>query len=369
MFCLSQCRNPRESIWKLPLPCALKPPNAHWRDHCPAINLSCESTSFNSICHPLPSGLRWDMPTVRESLRVSKKPTRRKGITAREAKNEDYVTQTVEQIKSLRYRTFADQKPWVDGEGNIIWSQWRMRAGEVVFSQNFETCMGVVIVFNIGIIMYEANQDAQCYPEFADNFNDCHLRSSSQAWLYILNMLLNGIYTLECATRLYVERSAFFCNKWTLIDSLTLVAGWMASSGMNIGNVAVLRMFRLVRVVRAVRVLVSIPEFYLLITGLYSSIKAIIFGAMMLVSVILFWAVISVELFHPITSRLDFHQCERCANGFSSIFAASLTLFQQIVAGDAWGTISLPLVEAEPWTAAILFWTAMDCLTSCLTMC
>ena len=55
MFCLSQCRNPRESIWKLPLPCALKPPNAHWRDHCPAINLSCESTSFNSICHPLPS--------------------------------------------------------------------------------------------------------------------------------------------------------------------------------------------------------------------------------------------------------------------------------------------------------------------------
>lgn len=296
------------------------------------------------------------MPTVRESLRVSKKPTRRKGITAREAKNEDYVTQTVEQIKSLRYRTFADQKPWLDGEGNIIWSQWRMRAGEVVFSQNFETCMGVVIVLNIGIIMYEANQDAQCYPEFADNFNDCHLRSSSQAWLYILNMLLNGIYTLECATRLYVERSTFFCNKWNLIDSLTLVAGWMASSGMNIGNVAVLRMFRLVRVVRAVRVLVSIPEFYLLITGLYSSIKAIIFGAMMLVSVILFWAVISVELFHPITSRLDFHQCERCANGFSSIFAASLTLFQQIVAGDAWGTISLPLVEAEPWTAAILFW-------------
>ena len=257
---------------------------------------------------------------------------------------------------------------WMERE-TLIWSQWRMRAGEVVFSQNFETCMGVVIVLNIGIIMYEANQDAQCYPEFADNFNDCHLRSSSQAWLYILNMLLNGIYTLECATRLYVERSTFFCNKWNLIDSLTLVAGWMASSGMNIGNVAVLRMFRLVRVVRAVRVLVSIPEFYLLITGLYSSIKAIIFGAMMLVSVILFWAVISVELFHPITSRLDFHQCERCANGFSSIFAASLTLFQQIVAGDAWGTISLPLVEAEPWTAAILFWTAMDCLTSCLTMC
>ena len=299
------------------------------------------------------------MPT----MRVSKKSThgsrhsKRKGrVTAREVQNEDYVTQTVEQIKSLRYQSYVDQKPWLDVEGNVIWSEWRMKAGELVFSQNFETCMGVIIVLNIALIMYEANQDAQCYPEFSQHFRDCPFRSGSQHWVYFFNMALNVIYTLECGTRLYVERSAFFCNRWNMIDALTLVAGWMASSGMNIGNVAVLRMFRLVRVVRAVRVLVSIPEFYLLITGLYSSIKAIIFGAMMLVSVILFWAVISVELFHPITSRLDYHQCSRCSNGFGSIFAASLTLFQQIVAGDAWGTISLPLVEAEPWTAAILFW-------------
>lgn len=34
---------------------------------------------------------------------------------------------------------------------------------------------------------------------------------------------------------------------------------------------------------------------------------------------------------------------------------ASLTLFQQIVAGDSWGAISLPLAEAHPWTSPILF--------------
>eukprot|EP00438_Fugacium_kawagutii_P031789 Skav230995 [mRNA] locus=scaffold1822:126054:127025:- [translate_table: standard] len=292
-------------------------------------------------------------------MRVSKKSTkgsRKKGrVTAREVENEEYVTQTVEQIKSLRYQAYVDQKPWLDAEGNMIWSQWRMKAGEIIFSQAFETCMGCIICLNIGIIMFETNQDAQCFPAYAENVKDCPYRSTSQLWSNVLNMILNVVYTLECAARLYVERSSFFCNRWNLIDLLTLVAGWLASSGINIGNVAVLRMFRLVRVVRAVRVLVSIPEFYLLITGLYSSIKAILFGAMMLVSVILFWAVISVEVLHPYTSRLQFDQCERWPKCFANIFSASVTRFQQIVAGDAWGAISIPLVEDQPWTAVILF--------------
>ena len=245
----------------------------------------------------------------KKNMKVKKAKSR----TSRAAQNEGYVNQTVEQFKSLRYPAFVDQKPWLDADGNMVWSQWRMKAGELVFSQSFETAMGLVILFNMGIIMYEADQDALCFPTYYKDLGECPFRSNSFLWLYVLNILLNIVYTLECGIRLYVERGAFFCNKWNLIDLLTLIAGWTASLGQdlaNIGEFAVLRMFRLVRVVRAVRVLVSIPEFYLLITGLSSSIKAIIFGSMMLVSVIIFWAVISVELLHPITSRLEFHQCD-----------------------------------------------------------
>ena len=77
--------------------------------------------------------------------------------------------------------------------------------------------------------------------------------------------------------------------------------------------------------------------------------------ALMLVSVITFWAVISVEVLHPITSGMTWEDCDRCPDGFRGIFAAALTLFQQIVAGDSWGTISIPLVETAPWTAVLLF--------------
>ena len=86
----------------------------------------------------------------------------------------------------------------------------------------------------------------------------------------------------------------------------------------------------------------------MLIGGLYSSLKAIIFGAIMLIVMILVWAVVSVEMLHPIASVIDFPgTCERCSRGFADIFSASVTIFQQIVAGDSWGAISIPLVVAR----------------------
>ena len=45
--------------------------------------------------------------------------------------------------------------------------------------------------------------------------------------------------------------------------------------------------------------------------------------------------------------RISYPDCERCPRGFATVFAASLTLFSQIVAGDQWSSISVPLAEAR----------------------
>ena len=97
---------------------------------------------------------------------------------------------------------------------------------------------------------------------------------------------------------------------------------------------------------KAVRLFISVPELYMLIGGLYSSLKAIAFGAIMLVVMIMVWAVVSVEVLHPIVADMAFPTCDRCKDGFKDVFAASVTIFQQIVAGDSWGAISVPLVAA-----------------------
>jgi hypothetical protein len=59
---------------------------------------------------------------------------------------------------------------------------------------------------------------------------------------------------------------------------------------------------------------------------------------------------------HP---RLDFPGCPSCRLGFDGVYAACLTLFAQIVAGDSWSQISIPFAKKEPWTAPILFFIMM----------
>lgn len=53
--------------------------------------------------------------------------------------------------------------------------------------------------------------------------------------------------------------------------------------------------------------------------------------------------------------QYDNSLCERCQRGFQNVYAASLTIFSQIVAGDQWGAISLPMAEHSPWTAPVIF--------------
>lgn len=56
----------------------------------------------------------------------------------------------------------------------------------------------------------------------------------------------------------------------------------------------------MVRLLRAGRLLISIPEVYVLMSGLASALKPIIYGSIMLISVIMIWAIIVVEFLHPV---------------------------------------------------------------------
>ena len=53
------------------------------------------------------------------------------------------------------------------------------------------------------------------------------------------------------------------------------------------------------------------------------------FGSAMLLLVILFWAVVAVEMFHPLLAGVPPSECERCGDSFKSVWDAAITLFQQ----------------------------------------
>ncbi|CAE7899727.1 Scn11a [Symbiodinium microadriaticum] len=291
------------------------------------------------------------------SLSVSKNPARL--LSHLTFTQTDHLKNALEAIKSRRYTRAYTKKPWMDDDGNQIWSNLRVKVAQTVFSQYFETFMGLIIIFNICLIIYEANQDAQCHPEYTDNWDECPFRGELLPLLGVGNYVLLVLYSIESCARAFAERERFLCNVWNVIDLVTVLLGWMSLLLQNIINPNLLRLSRLVRVLRAARVFISIPEFYLLVSGLYSSFKAIIFGSFMLLSTIVVWAIIAVEVLHPVTAKLtfasEFCQGRECQLRFRSVYSAGLTLFQQVVAGDSWGEISIPLLEEHPETSFVLF--------------
>lgn len=271
--------------------------------------------------------------------------------------DEDALEEALASIRkgSMRYGSVGEHKPWVDDTGVRIWSFDRIYLAKLIQSQTFETTMGVIIIGNLLLMVYETNRDATCYPDFTpETFNDCPSRSDALMWLATTNEVLLVIYSIECVLRMYVERTRYLYNKWNHIDLFTVLVGWLTKAISAGGSVSFLRIFRVFRLLRAARVLIAIREFYLLMSGFISSLRAIFFGSLMLITVIIVWAILVVQVIHPTNAHILYDGCERCSRGFASVQAASLTLFQTIVAGDSWGQISIPVIEENPIVAPIM---------------
>lgn len=94
-----------------------------------------------------------------------------------------------------------------------------------------------------------------------------------------------------------------------------------------------------------------------MVIGMFQPIKIVICGILMLSVFLTVVGVLSVNLLHLVNQRVAskgiYEGCERCPRAFESTFSAVLTFTQQIVTGDSWGVISIPLIEEEP--ATVLF--------------
>jgi hypothetical protein len=95
-----------------------------------------------------------------------------------------------------------------------------------------------------------------------------------------------------------------------------------------------------------------------MMAGLLGSMRAIFWGTVLLAFVLLVWAIVAVQFIHPLMTDLaesgQLESCERCPRAYSSVAQSTLTFSQQIVAGDSWGTATIPVIEAYP-LAAIFF--------------
>lgn len=76
---------------------------------------------------------------------------------------------------------------------------------------------------------------------------------------------------------------------------------------------------------------------------------------------LILWSIIAVEVIRPINEEVAkegvYDGCERCTRAFGSVEQSCLTFVQQLLAGDSWGLVTIPIIERAPWTA--IFFTAV----------
>ncbi|CAE8732551.1 unnamed protein product [Polarella glacialis] len=84
------------------------------------------------------------------------------------------------------------------------------------------------------------------------------------------------------------------------------------------------------------------------------------------------WSMAAVELINPLVQQMAaegvFDSCRTCRSSLTSVMRANLMMFQTIIAGDSWGQLAVPVIEAHPWTAIIFIGSLLTLVFGVLNM-
>merc|ERR1719482_1451238 len=138
-----------------------------------------------------------------------------------------------------------------------------------------------------------------------------------------------------------------------LIVFMDVVSFCLSAVLAGMPTVSIIRIARLVRLGRSIQFLQKFPELSMMLTSLVGSIKSLLWGCLVIMMILIIYGMLAVQLIHPINKEITaagLHEgCERCPRAFASVWQSILTFFQQLVAGDSWGQVSLHISERSPW--------------------
>eukprot|EP00401_Gymnodinium_catenatum_P073795 CAMPEP_0117507494 /NCGR_PEP_ID=MMETSP0784-20121206/26450_1 /TAXON_ID=39447 /ORGANISM="" /LENGTH=598 /DNA_ID=CAMNT_0005302995 /DNA_START=69 /DNA_END=1860 /DNA_ORIENTATION=- len=229
-----------------------------------------------------------------------------------------------------------------------VWSAEREQVSRVLHSAWFNNGQTFVILLSIWLLILESDAAAA--------------GDESPLAVDVASNLMLLAFVAEIAAHIFVLGSEFFADRGRTAD-FCLVLGDIILTVLhfafpNMPSIAVFRCLRLFRLARVVWLIQRLPELNFLLRGMASAAISIFWGLVMVSLILLTWALVAVQLFHPINLRLQERgvfegTCERCPRAFSSVWNAIVTFTQTLLCGDSWGSTAIPVIEEEPWTLPI----------------
>ncbi|CAE7619191.1 RH47, partial [Symbiodinium sp. CCMP2456] len=125
----------------------------------------------------------------------------------------------------------------------------------------------------------------------------------------------------------------------------------------NFSLLRVMRIARIARLLKLFRRFSYLKELRKLLSMATSCMRTLCWSFMFCFMVMTIWAMLMVDLVQPLITELgkagEFGDCEQCLRAAASVMDANLLLFKTVIAGDSWGRIAVPVIEAYPATAII----------------
>jgi len=149
-------------------------------------------------------------------------------------------------------------------------------------------------------------------------------------FLNVIDRIALLIFTLEIGLRLWVYRTRFFADGWSLFDLTIVAVSWLPAAG----GFSVLRALRILRVLRLLSV---VPQMRSVIGALFRALPGM--GSIVAVLLLVFYvaAVMATKLFGP-----EFPQW------FGSVGASMFSLFQ-VMTLESWAMgMARPIMETYP---------------------
>jgi voltage-gated sodium channel len=247
--------------------------------------------------------------------------------------------------------------------------QYRRTVERYISSVWFNSVMGILIIANLFYIGIESdfrqsgnNNCSVTGNNSAPPTINTALDPESDVW-YTFDTVFASVFIAEIVLRVFAGGLKFFKSFENIMDLGLVASGsvdvWIlshssdcsnAAAGQSVKILTALRIVRIMRVIRFFRLMKSFGQIRLIVTGLFNSLKTLV------------WVFVFLTVLIYMSAIFTTTQLGSISNKFSSIPDSMLTLFQ-ITTLDSWADeIVRPVVHAYPY--AIIFFVMYIFFTS-----
>lgn len=225
-------------------------------------------------------------------------------------------------------------------------------------NEYYELGIGLIVLFNVFLMVLDVDAALAC-----EEGRPCKIQ-----WVEVVDYILLAIYSADLSCALFAQRWFFFKKGMNYLDATIVIMGYvevvMTLAFQGGSGLSLIRMLRIARTLRIIKLLKPFPELHKLVMGFMSTLRAIFWGFVMLLLLILLWSIIILQVFSSL-DRTNIFQDERfagywCEEAMGSTEKTMLLLWQTMITGDSWGACTLPIIlrfRGMFWVFAVAFVT------------